>query len=438
VNGLPEGWTRVPLGQVASVSSGIGFPLHLQGEKSGDLGFFKVADISRAVLEQNNELRGANHHVSLATAKTLKGKVISPGSTVFAKIGEAIRLNRRGFVTQPCLVDNNVMAVKAGPELDDRYVFLFLRTLDLSELARSTTVPSLRKGDIETLSIPLPPLPEQKRIADKLDTLLARVDACRTHLARIPAILKRFRQSVLAAATSGELTRHWREPPKAIGNSGETEHSETGLPSTWVIAKGADVVEPGADIVYGIVQPGPKLSEGIPYVRGMDIERGQILVAQLLRTSPAIASRYSRSALKGGDVLLGIIRATKVAVVPKCLDGANITQGTARFRPSAVIQTSYLAVALEAPTTQRWLHAHYRGIDMPGLNLADVRQVPIPLPPIDEQAEIVRRVESLFALADQLEARYTTARAHLDRLTPALLAKAFRGELVPQDAGEAA
>jgi type I restriction enzyme S subunit len=70
---------------------------------------------------------------------------------------------------------------------------------------------------------------------------------------------------------------------------------------------------------------------------------------------------------------------------------------------------------------------------MPGLNLADVRRVPIPLPPLEEQREIVRRVEALFAFADRLEARYLAARKQVDKLTPSLLAKAFRGELVPQD-----
>ena len=332
---------------------------------------------------------------------------------------------------------------------DPRYVERAVHTAEARQfiaekLKTSAGQVGISGADLKNLTIPLAPLPEQKRIADKLDTLLARVDTCRNHLTRVPAILKRFRQSVLAAATSGELTREWRAhvddgttavPPNAKPRDDESA-TEISLPSTWVMTTGADIVEPGADIVYGIVQPGQRLAEGIPYVRGMDIERGQILVSQLLKTSPAIASRYARSALKGGDVLLGIIRATKVAIVPECLAGANITQGTAHSRPSAMIQTRYLAVALESPAIQSWLHAHYRGIDMPGLNLADVRQVPISLPPIEEQTEIVRRVESLFAIADQLEARYTTARTHIDRLTPALLAKAFCGELVRQDPGD--
>jgi len=468
VSQYPETWVPTALMNVADVRSGIGFPHEHQGKRSGDLPFYKVGDISRAVLNSRGVLNNGDHYVSREVGKILKGKPIAVGSTVFAKIGEAIRLNRRAITTSECLVDNNVMAVTANDGILDRYLFHFMRTTDFNEASRATTVPSLRKGDIEELVFPLAPSNEQKRIADKLDVVLARVDACRERLDRVPAILKRFRQSVLAAATSGKLSEEWRNsnaPPStgeellAIVRNRHAAHADKEqtermkkkepdaatfrsqndvgelplLPSTWVWAMGAEIVKAGADIVYGIVQPGPKLAKGVPYVRGMDIENGRILVDQLLRTSGDIAQRYSRSSLESGDVLLGIIRATKVAIVPPELSGANITQGTARYRPSEVIQTKYLAQVLESPLIQDWLHAHYRGIDMPGLNLADVRRVPIPLPPIEEQGEIVRRVSALLSCADRIEARYITARAQVERLTPALLAKAFRGELVSQD-----
>lgn len=205
------------------------------------------------------------------------------------------------------------------------------------------------------------------------------------------------------------------------------------VPKSWGWVSAAEVVEPGADIVYGIVQPGPKLNVGVRYVRGMDVEDGKILIDQLMKTSPAIAKRYERASLKGGDVLLGIIRATKVAIVPDELSGANITQGTARFRPGRYVRARYLASVLEAPLTQKWLHDCYRGIDMPGLNLADVRRVPIALPSLEEQDEIVRRVDELLALAEKLQRRYQAASSRVDQLTPSVLAKAFRGELVPQD-----
>ncbi len=273
---------------------------------------------------------------------------------------------------------------------------------------------------------------EQQRIADKLDALVARVDACRDRLNQLPEMFDGLRQAALTAAVTGVLTADWRAKRGRPATSRSRPECPE-IPADWSWEVGEEVVRPGAKIIYGIIQPGPKLASGIPYVRGTDIQDGKILEGQLLRTSKEIAARYERSSLKGGDVLLGIIRATKVAVVPESLEGGNITQGTARFRPSSKITSQYLAWVLESPFAQRWLHARYRGIDMPGLNLADVRRVPIPLPPKDEQEEIERRLQRILVRHDRLSSRYLSAVRMLERLEPAVLTKAFRGELVPQD-----
>jgi type I restriction enzyme S subunit len=110
---LPNNWIEVLLGEIASTTSGIGFPKHYQGETTGDSGFYKVGDISKAVLEYNGHLSNPGHYVSYEIAEKLRGNPIPVGATVFAKIGEAIKLNRRAIVKTECLVDNNVMAVKA-------------------------------------------------------------------------------------------------------------------------------------------------------------------------------------------------------------------------------------------------------------------------------------------------------------------------------------
>ncbi len=333
-----------------------------------------------------------------------------------------------------------------------------------------------RPNDVAKIEIALPPLAEQRRIVKRLEQLEARSRRARAALVEVPALLAQARQSLLAAAFRGDLTKEWRKThrdlpsaaslvvrarqahrdywlathsPVSGGFRGPRDESAMlasykapaaanpqsmhSMPATWAWASGAEIVEPGADIVYGIVQPGAKLAYGIPYVRGKDIEDGKIRVDQLMRTSPAIAKRYARASLRGGDVLLGIIRATKVAIVPSELEGANITQGTARFRPSEFISTGYLAAALDSPVTQAWLHAHYRGIDMPGLNLQDVRKVPIPLPPLAEQREIVRRLQQGLARLDAAAAAHAAAVAELDRLDQSLLAQAFAGQLVPQN-----
>lgn len=317
------------------------------------------------------------------------------------------------------------------------------------------------KADLEEIDVPLAPLSEQRRIVAKIANLSANSNRVREHLDHIPRLVEKYKQAILAAAFRGELTREWRRlHPDVAGakrllvrirdlqrtNWKEARRTpfvplaplSTGdemfeIPPSWCWAAAEEIVEPGADIVYGIVQPGPKLASGVPYVRGTDIEDGQIKIDQLLFTSKEIAEKYSRASLQGGDILLGIIRATKVAVVPKSLAGANITQGTARFRPSSIIRTAFLARWLEGGIAQAWLHSKYRGIDMPGLNLRDVRRLPVPLAPLDEQDEVVRLTGTAFAWIERLASETSSARKLIDRLDQAILAKAFRGELVPQD-----
>jgi type I restriction enzyme S subunit len=310
---------------------------------------------------------------------------------------------------------------------DPRYVERAVHTAEARQfiaekLKTSAGQVGISGADLKNLTIPLAPLPEQKRIADKLDTLLARVDNCRNHLARVPAILKRFRQSVLAAATSGELTEDWRD----------SEATE------WCYERAADVcekVQSGGTPKEGFV------ADGIPFLKVYN------LVDQVVAfdykpqfITPSVhAGSMRKSQTLPGDVLMNIVGPPlgKVAIVPSDRPSWNINQALALFRPSTHIASGWLyCVLCSGKNIENIVHDTRGSAGQVNISLSQCRDFVFPIPPAEEQAEIVRRVESLFALADQLEARYTTARTHIDRLTPALLAKAFRGELVPQDPGD--
>jgi type I restriction enzyme S subunit len=129
---LPRGWVWTRLGEIADVISGYGFPEKYQGSQQGIIPFFKVADISRAVLSGSIYLRRADNYVSPDVCKELRARPLPAGTIVFAKIGEAIKLNRRAILTADSLVDNNVMGVYgAHEEIDYHYLFYFLQTIGL-------------------------------------------------------------------------------------------------------------------------------------------------------------------------------------------------------------------------------------------------------------------------------------------------------------------
>lgn len=349
-----------------------------------------------------------------------------------------------------------------GAVLPD-YVYHFIRqpsfrsaaALEMTGSVGQKRVPA---SFLESAEIPVPPLAEQKRIADRIETLLKSVDAARERLAKVPNILRLFRQSILAAACSGRLTEDWRdahpdtEPSTnalarfdrdaAKHNGSDRRPAESTLdfelmpelPETWCYRRADSIVAPKTVITYGIVLPGPETPDGVPYVRQQDIQDGKVLIDQLRRTTGAIAAKHDRSRLHKGDVLLCIIRHLRVAVVPPGLDGANLTQGTVRMRPSAVMVGEFLALLLASPHTQSWMKQRHFGMSMPRINVEHAREIPVAVPPVTEQVEIVRRVRSLMNLAESIERRLAVAQVRTDKLTQAILARAYCGELVETEA----
>lgn len=419
---LPYSWSLPTLAAVADVSSGIGFPNEFQGNATGDLPFYKVSDISFAVLKTSGFLGKANHYVSYAIAAKLKGHSLRVGSTVFAKIGEAVHLNRRAFVSTPCLIDNNVMAVKARFDSMDRYLHYFLKTVDFGEYARSTTVPSLRKGDVEALLLPLAPESEQTRIANQLDTLLARVKSCNDHFDAVPALLKRFRQAVLDAATLGTLTENWRD--------------SNGIAFDWKAVQLRDI----ADVQGGVTKDAKKqsaLDEDAPYLRVANVQRGYIDLTEV-KTIRVPAAKLEGLLLANGDVLFneggdldklgrGWVWEGQIA---RCTFQNHVFR--ARLFDKAN-QPKFISWWGNSRGLEYFLRSGKQTTNLASINKTMLAALPIHLPSAMEQTEIVRRVEALFALADRIEARCATARTQAQRLTPLVLAKAFRGELVPQD-----
>ena len=201
--------TDVPIAtidDVTTISSGFGFPKHLQGRRVGQIPFAKVSDISKAVFEAAGRLGTAANFVDAADLSILKAKPIPAGSTIFAKIGEALHLNRRAISQVDIIIDNNCMALSPKDDLiDSEYLFHFMRTVNLSPFAVATAIPSVRRGDVASLELPLPSLIDQRIVARKIRQALARADRLEAEAARARALLDRLEAAILAKAFRGEL-----------------------------------------------------------------------------------------------------------------------------------------------------------------------------------------------------------------------------------------
>ena len=157
----PYGYPSVTLGEVCSFFSGTGFPNEYQGNQSGKYPFFKVGDISRNVQNGNKQLQDCDNYIDDDVVPQIHGTIIPEGTVVFAKIGEALRLNRRAITSQNCLIDNNAMGIKPDSKLTLGYFFQYMQLLDMGKYAGATAMPSVRKSTLENVQILIPPTDKQ-------------------------------------------------------------------------------------------------------------------------------------------------------------------------------------------------------------------------------------------------------------------------------------
>lgn len=190
------------------------------------------------------------------------------------------------------------------------------------------------------------------------------------------------------------------------------------LPSGWTRVRFGDLTPPDAPIIYGILQPGPDAPLGVPYVRPSEISNGQIKLGELRRTTPKIGETYARSTLATDDLILSIVGTIgKVASVPRSLEGGNITQSSCRIRPDQnLVSNRYLQHFLGAPEAVHQYDAKRLGTAVPRLNLADVREFILPLPPFPEQRRIVAKLDALTARLARARAEISKAADNQRRL----------------------
>ena len=181
-------WEKKKLGDICGVLQGYGFPIVMQGNNNGKYPFCKVSDISKAVIENNGLLRESMNYINDDDIFTLRAKLIPIGSTVFAKIGEALRLNRRAFVNRKCLIDNNAVGLKGISEIaDDYFIYLTSQLIDLNK-HYGGAVPSVSKSTLEAIIVIIPNYEEQQKIAacltaldDIISAATGRLDALKQH-----------------------------------------------------------------------------------------------------------------------------------------------------------------------------------------------------------------------------------------------------------------
>lgn len=467
VDAVPSGWARRPLDELLEPDGLFDGPFG-SNLKTDDYTEYGVRVIRLENIANLRFVAEKNTFVSEEKYNRLVRHTVSEGDIIVGSfVDGAVRVCVLPRLFTKAIAKADCFCVRTRRDATERRFIAFQlgteATRDsLLQSIHGATRPRITTQQLRATKLLVAPLAEQRRIVEKVDELLARVHAARAHLTKVPAILRRFRQSVLAAACSGRLTEDWREEHAEIQSAAEmldsllADHEtagtgrrgnaaapdeeahdldDAGFPPRWIVSELQYLCEPGRPITYGILKPGPDRSDGIPYIRVADFPKDEISLSNIRRTSPEIAHAYRRSILRSGDVLLSI-RGTfgRVCRVPVELDGANLTQDTARLSIDRRLDPAFVALCLRSPSAQSRMRRAAKGVAVRGVNIGDVRALQVALPPREEQIEIVRRVNSYLKLCAAIERHFAAASTRADRLTQAILAKAFRGELAPTEA----
>lgn len=418
---LPYNWHAAAFGDVlADISNGIPAP---QNKESIGIPVSRIETIAAGKVNLSKI-----GYVSNVDEVEAERYLLAPGDILFSHINSPTHIGKTAIFRSGKLYHGtNLLRIKTErsvctPEYFEYYCRYFRSVGEFSINAQhAVNQSSLNQKKIKAFLLPLAPLAEQTRIAAKLDELLAQVDTLKARIDGIPALLKRFRQSVLAAAVSGRLSEDWR-----------VQHSL----AEWRISTFGDE---GA--VSGGLTKNAKRSELTlekPYLRVANVHANKLSLGDVTHIG-LTDKEFEKTRLLAGDILIvegngSLEHIGRAAIwndeIPDCSHQNHLI----RWRPIGGMQPRFALYQLLSPQGRKQLIEVAKSTTgLHTLSISKVSALVLPAPEEDEQTEIVRRVEQLFAFADQLEARIGAAQTRIDRLTQSILAKAFRGELVPQD-----
>lgn len=400
---LPEGWIESELSALGHIVTGKTPSTKQRSNFGGDIPFIKPGDL---------DLGG--YIITTVDTLTDEGLTLVPelpaNSIVVTCIGN---LGKVGITFRRSASNQQINALIPSGKINVKFVYYQILTLKpwLESQSAATTIAIVNKSKFSQAPFKFPPISEQKIIAEKLDTLLAQVDSTKARLEQIPKILKRFRQAVLVTALS-------------IANGKSRDFDR--------IVKLIDVAEKITDGEH--ITP-KTVDAGIPLLSAKDVQENELLFDNVKYLSNATAEKALSRCSPGKDDILIVSRGATVGRTHLvstnakfCLMGSVLL---IKLNKNLVLPR-FMELVFKNISGQRQLVSASGATAQQAIYIRDVKEFSFNLLSLNEQHEIVRRVEQLFAYADAIEKQVNNALSHVNNLTQSILAKAFRGELTAQ------
>jgi type I restriction enzyme, S subunit len=420
---LPNNWVKTDLDTVIiRMTNGSGL-------RQEELSFEGSLPISRIETIWNETIDLDRVKYVSASDDDIKKYALQKGDVLFSHINSDKHLGKTAVFNLDKTVIHgiNLLLLRAIPQFNGDLLNYILRHYRFSgkfiEVAqRSVNQSSINQKKLKSFTVPLPPLAEQQRIVAKLDGLFGHLDSLKQRLKHIPTLLKQFRQSVLTQAVTGKLTEEWR-----VGkNLGEWSNLKMGdivnsidagksfkCPE-YPVEKGQVGLVKISAVTWNVFNPTETKTV---------TDKSRINEKYFINSGDFLISRANTLELIGASVLVDdiefdIMLSDKVWRV-------NFINDTAKLYAHKFLKSSQGRIEIESRATGNQL-------SMRNLSQNNFKDIDIPMPPLKEQTEIVKQVEALFDKAETIEAAYDKLKKQIDSLPQAILAKAFKGELVEQ------
>ncbi len=401
---VPDGWEIQKLGKLIESWGDGGTPSRAKSEYfGGKIPWVVIDDISYYIYETKEYLTDKG-------LKNSSAKLWKKGS-VLLSIGASI--GNVGIAMKDMCTKQGIIGIEPKDCINNEFLARFFEhnIKILNRLSQGSTIKEVRIPILKNIRVLLPPLNEQKKIADILSKVDEQISLTENIIAKTKELKKGLMQKLLT---------------KGIGHTKfkETELGE--IPEEWEIKRLDEIVDPAKPITYGIVQAGPNVENGIPYIRSGDLNEMNINLNVLLKTSFKIAEKYKRSEVGPGDIvfsLRGNVGTTKI--VPNELKRANLTQGTARISCNYNMDNKYVNFILNSNVIKKRINAVTKGCTFREITLKELRRIKIPIPKINEQKQIA----SILSKVDEQIQDNKKELKHLQELKKGLMQDLLTGKV---------
>jgi len=418
MSGLPNGWCEVSIADVTK-------PFVLADPLKTPDQTFKYVDIGS--IDNKSKTISNPKIIKGAEAPSRARRVIHAGDTLFS----TVRTYLKNIALVPDELDGQLTStgmsiLRPNEAIDPKYLFNWASSdkfvAEVSVAQDGTMYPAVSDRDVADALIRVPPLPEQRRIVTTIDSLCAKSRRSRGHLDHIPRLVEKYKQAILAAAFRADLTREWRA---SVGRRGSWESTSIGRVLT--------------DIRYGTAKKCNYDGGAVGVLRIPNVQHGRIALDDI-KSADFNDSEVEALQLVEGDIL--VIRSNgsldlvgRSAIVHGTAVGMLFAGYLIRLRfDQTLADPQFIQLYLQTAEARMRLERLAKSTSgVNNINSTQLRSLPLVRPNIDEQQEIVRRIENAFSWIIRLASEATSARKLIDHLDQAVISKAFRGELVPQD-----